>query len=196
MNGDGMNSPVLRIRLQKWIVYVMLCAIVLAIGVIVILTVFPREEAPKENILTASPLVGKQAPDFTLPALDGAEVSLSQFRGQPVLINFWASWCIPCREEMPELVRAYEAHKAEGFIILGVNLTHEDTLSDAQAFAKEFSISFPVLLDEDGTVSGKLYIIPGIPTSIFIDRDGLLKRIQVGKMTGQQIDRYVREILK
>ncbi|MCI0607841.1 MAG: TlpA family protein disulfide reductase [Anaerolineae bacterium] len=191
-----MNSPVSRTWLQKWTMYVMLAVIVVVIGVIVTLAVFPREHGPQQNVAGSSPLVGKPAPNFTLPTLDGTEVSLSQFRGQPVMINFWASWCPSCREEMPEMVRLYESHKSEGFMILGVNLTFSDSLPDVQAFASEFNITFPVLLDEDGTVTEKLYRIPGIPTIIFVNRDGTIERIQVGLITGKQMDQFVAEILK
>lgn len=81
-------------------------------------------------------------------------------------------------------------------MILGVNLTYSDSLPDVQAFASEFKITFPVLLDKDGTVTQKLYPVPGLPTSVFIHRDGIRAWAQIGKMTGQQIDQYVAEILK
>ena len=196
MKGKDMDSPVLRIRLQKWAIFVMLTATALAIGVIVALEVFPLERGQQQSAAGSSRLVGKQAPDFTLPTLDGAEVSLAQFGSQPVLINFWASWCLPCREEMPELVRSYESHKAEGFIVLGLNLTYSDALPDVQAFASEFNITFPVLLDKDGSVAERLYQIPGVPTSIFINRDGTIERIQVGIMTRKQIKQFIAEILR
>jgi len=136
------------------------------------------------------------APDFTLKTLDGSQVSLSQFRGHPVLINFWASWCAPCRLEMPELVRAYEAHKGEGFIVLAVNVTYQDSLEDAQRFVAEFDMTFPVPLDETGEVADNLYQVRGLPTSIFVDRNGLITKIKLGSMTGEQVNEYVGEILK
>jgi cytochrome c biogenesis protein CcmG, thiol:disulfide interchange protein DsbE len=175
---------------------VILLAIALAVGVIVSKTVFPLEQTSQQSNAGSSRFVGKQAIDFTLLALDGTEASLSQFRGQPVLINFWASWCLPCREEMPELVRSYEIHKAEGLMVLGVNLTYSDSVPDVQAFADEFNITFPVLLDKDGMVAERLYQIPGVPTSFFINRDGTIERIQVGVMNGKQIRQYVAEILR
>ena len=177
-------------------IYVMLAVTALAIGVIVILNVFSRDQSAQRSLPGSSSVAGKPAPDFTLSTLDGAEVSLSQFRGQPVLINFWASWCLPCREEMPELVRSYESHNAGGLMILGVNLTYSDSVPDAKAFVSEFNIDFPVLLDKDGMVAERLYQIPGIPTSIFINRDGTIERIQVGVMNGKQIRQYVAEILR
>ena len=101
-----------------------------------------------------------------------------------------------CIRDRPELVRSYETHKAEGLMILGVNLTYSDSLPDVQAFVNEFDITFPVLLDKDGAVAERLYRIPGVPTSIFINRDGTVERIQVGILTSRQIDQYIAEILR
>jgi len=191
-----MNTPTFQLRLQKWATFIMLAATALAIGVVAALTIFQPVQGPQHSALTPSPMIGGQAPDFALAGLDGAEISLSQLRGQPVLINFWASWCLPCREEMPELVRSYEAHKAEGFIVLGLNLTYIDSLPDVQGFVEEFSIPFPVLLDMDGAVAERLYRIPGVPTSVFVNRNGTVARIQVGLMTHRQIEQYVTEMLE
>ncbi len=142
------------------------------------------------------PVAGVLAPDFTLKTLDGGEVSLSQFRGRPVLINFWASWCPPCRLEMPDLVRAYETHKADGFVILGIDLTFQDSIPDVQAFVEEFNMTFPVLLDETSEVTLNLYQLRGLPMSIFVDRNGVIARMHIGAMTGEQIDEFVGDILE
>ena len=196
MKGDTMDRSRFRVRTHKWDILVMLISTALAILMIVTPSIFSREEIPQQSFPGSPLVVGKFAPDFTLLTLDGTEASLSQFRGQPVLINFWASWCFSCREEMPEMVRMYESHKAEGLMILGVNLTFQDTLPDVQAFASEFNITFPILLDEDGTVTEKLYQIPGILTTIFVNRDGTIERIQAGLITGSQFDQLVAEILE
>jgi len=143
-----------------------------------------------------APVAGAPAPDFTLKTLGGDAVTLSKFRGEPVLINFWASWCVPCRLETPDLVRAYEQHKSEGLVLLGVNLTAQDTLPEAEAFTKEFKISYPVPLDQTGKVAGELYRVLGLPTSVFVNRAGVITRVNVGAMTGAQIDQYLGEVLK
>lgn len=138
---------------------------------------------------------GNVAPDFTLPTLDGETIRLSDLRGQPLLINFWASWCGPCRLEMPELIRVYEAHRAEGFVILALNDTSHDSLPAVKAFVEELQLPFPVLLDETGAVSTDLYQLRGLPTSVFINQEGVIVRTYLGIMTGAQLDQFVAEIL-
>jgi cytochrome c biogenesis protein CcmG, thiol:disulfide interchange protein DsbE len=135
------------------------------------------------------------APDFTLQILDGKTIRLSDLRGQPVLINFWASWCGPCRLEMPELIRIYEAHRSEGFAILALNDTSHDSLPAVKAFVEELQLPFPVLLDETGAVSTDLYQLRGLPTSVFVNQEGVIVRTYLGTMTGAQIEQFVAEIL-
>ena len=154
----------------------------------------PSPALATENATLSEATAGSLAPDFTLRNLAGDPVKLSDLRGRPVLINFWASWCGPCRLEMPDLVRAYTAHKAEGFVILAVNPTFEDTLPEVKAFVKEFNMTFPVLLDETGEVTNQLYRLRGLPTSVFVNRAGRITRIHLGAMTNQQITEFVGEI--
>ncbi|MBI1881920.1 MAG: TlpA family protein disulfide reductase [Chloroflexi bacterium] len=144
----------------------------------------------------SDPVVGQLAPDFILKTLAGDQITLSSLRGQPVLLNFWASWCPPCRLEMPDLVRVYETRRAEGLVILGVNVTFQDSTSGAQAFVDEFKINFPTLLDETGQVTTDLYGIRGLPTSVFINPEGLITRINLGPMTGGQMDEFIGEIVE
>ena len=156
---------------------------------------FTTLAAPAHVSSAPAPVAGAPAPDFSLKSLDGQTITLSQLKGHPVLINFWASWCPPCRLEMPDLVRAYEAHRAEGFVLLGINVTSQDSLPDVKAFVKEFSMTFPVLLDEDATVE-TLYRLRGLPLSVFVDRQGVISRLNIGAMSAGQIGGYTGEILK
>lgn len=110
---------------------------------------------------------GKAAPSFELPLLDGSGVlSDEDLEGHPVVINFWASWCIPCREEAPLFERAWKAYKDEGVIFLGVNI--KDAESDARDFVKEFGITYPVVRDLDQTLT-KDFGVKGLPETFFID---------------------------
>lgn len=136
---------------------------------------------------------GSMAPDFTLEDIDGNQVSLSDFAGKPVLINFWASWCPPCRVEMPELQRVYKAQQDSGFAILAVNLLYQDNLDDVYDFFRQTKISFPTLLDEHGTVAAT-YRVGSLPTSVFVDTGGRIHLIQVGPMTQTFVESVLQEI--
>lgn len=159
-------------------------------------TTLPAAGSGSDSETGGAPEVGKSAPDFTLKTLDGGEITLSDVKGTAVLINFWASWCPPCRLEMPDLVRSYERYKDQGFVILGVDLTFQDALADVQDFVQEFNISYPILLDETGEVTLDNYRLIGLPMSVFVDREGIVRRMHIGAMTAQQIDEYVQEIVQ
>lgn len=189
-----MSDSIFPIRVKKKTFYAWV-GVMLVLGVIAVALILISNQEVQQNQPSVSLMIGNQAPDFMLPTLDGEMVSLSQFQGQPVLVNFWASWCLPCRQEMPEFVRIYTESKAEGLVILGVNLTQVDSLPETQAFVEEFEIQFPVLLDGDGVVKS-LYRVIGIPVSIFVRRDGIVTRIQIGVVTAEQINQYVSEIMK
>ena len=111
---------------------------------------------------------GKPAPDFRLKTLDGNEIKLSDFRGKTVLINLWASWCPPCRYEMPGIQAAYEKFNGKGLVVLGLNFTAQDNLQDVRDFVTELKLTFPILLDESGDVSAGLYGMRGMPTTILL----------------------------
>lgn len=126
-----------------------------------------------------NPQVGFAAPDFALDTLDGQSMKLSGLRGQPVLINLWASWCPPCRAEMPALDAVYRKYRDAGFVVLAVNTTYQDTETDARAFVQRLGLTFPILLDRDGATSQR-YKLQGLPTSYFVGRDGVIRDIVVG----------------
>ena len=127
------------------------------------------------------PEIGKLAPDFTLNGLDGQEVSLSGLRGKPVLLNFWATWCGPCRIEMPFLQEIYEKWTGKELVLLAVNL-HEDP-DKVREFVESAGYSFPVLLTAGNEVPLS-YNIRGIPATFFIDADGVIRDIKIGAFFG------------
>ncbi len=133
------------------------------------------------------------APDFTLQTLDGESVSLSDYRGKLVMINFWASWCPPCNSEMPDLQSYYEQHKDEDFIILGVN--YQDTPDKVQAFVEKYSVTFPILLDSDGRVAD-LFGVQGLPTSFFVDKEGNVLGYQPGPVTKEMLEDGITPLLQ
>ena len=136
-----------------------------------------------------SPREGFLAPDFTLDTLDGKRVALSELRGKVVVINFWATWCLPCREETPALEKSYAQYKDSGVVILGVNLTDQDSIREVESFVQEFRLTYPILLDRDGTVSNTLYQIRGLPTTFFVNREGIIRTAVVG---GPMSETFIR----
>ena len=126
-----------------------------------------------------APQAGFLAPEFTLDTMDGGTISLSKLRGKAVLVNIWASWCIPCRAEMPAMQAMYEEYSEKGFTILAVNSTIQDSQSAAAAFVAEHNLTFPILLDVDGEVS-RLYQVSALPSSFFVLPDGTIQEVVIG----------------
>jgi peroxiredoxin len=123
------------------------------------------------------------APQFTLAARGGRNVSLAQYHGQVVMLNFWASWCGPCRQEMPLLESIYKKYNRFGFTLLGVNVEPDSKAADE--WLKETPVSFPILYDRDSKVS-KLYEVAGMPSTVIIDRSGKLRMLHRGFKPGDE----------
>src|SRR5680860_310101 len=130
------------------------------------------------------PKIGEEAPDFTAVALNGDIVSLSDFRGQPVWINFWGAWCPPCRAEMPDIQTAYEVLEPQGLVLLAVSLG--DKPSEAAAFAEKNGVTFTILLDPERTLTSDAYPIYNFPTHIFVDKGGIVRNIVLSEMSSDQ----------
>jgi len=130
------------------------------------------------------------APDFTLKSDSGENLRLSEMRGEVVLINFWASWCGPCRQEMPILSELHDKYKTMGFTVLGINV--EENSSDARKLLKEMPVSFPVLFDNDSSVS-KQYDVAAMPSTVLVDRDGNMRYLHKGYKPGLE-DTYVDQV--
>ena len=135
------------------------------------------------------------APDFTLRTVSGPNMRLQEQRGQVVMINFWATWCGPCRQEMPHLSKLYEKYRASGFVLMGVNV--DDDARNAVDLAAKLGVKFPVLLDTDKKVS-KQYELITMPSTVLIDRDGKVRYVHRGYQNGleETYEKQVRELLK
>lgn len=143
-----------------------------------------------------SPRVGFAAPDFTLDLLGGRHVTLSELRGMVVVVNLWASWCPPCRAEMPALQRVYEANRDRGLEIVAVNTTFQDTEAGADEFVREFGLTFLVALDRDG-VASRSYLLRALPTTFFTDRSGIIREVVLGgPMSETTLQTAIEELLR
>jgi cytochrome c biogenesis protein CcmG, thiol:disulfide interchange protein DsbE len=132
---------------------------------------------------------GEAAPDFSLVLDDGRFLRLSDLQGQPVIVNFWATWCGPCRMEMPELVNA--ANADQDLVVLAVDV--QEAFTPVEKFAAEFEMSMPVVLDSNGKVRN-LYRVPGLPTTYFVDRAGKIASVVVGPLTPPVLTARLAEI--
>ena len=144
---------------------------------------------------TAAVQTSAAAPDFTLRSVGGANLRLGEQRGQVVLVNFWATWCGPCRQEMPHLNRLYDKYRSSGFVLLGVNI--DDDPRAAADLAAKLGLRFPVLLDTDKQVS-RVYDMSAMPATLLIDRDGRVRHIHRGYRDGVErtYEEQVRGLLK
>jgi peroxiredoxin len=170
---------------ERWYIVFSVAVAVILITVVWVLT--GRNNAALPSVSE----VNRPAPDFTLPALDGDDVQLRDYRGQIVLINFWGSWCEPCRRETPALQAAYEQFHDQGLVVIGVNLfddeqTQGNTRDDLQSFVEQYGVSYPIALDVEGQVARDYSIYP-IPTSLFIDAQGNIRYMRFSELTTEEI---------
>ena len=133
----------------------------------------------QNNDTITAPQMGFAAPDFSLQSISSTDYSLSALKGKPVIINFWASWCPPCRAEMPAFQKAFLEYQSSDIVILGINATDQDQPADVVDFVGRNNISFPILLDHTGIIS-RSYHLYSLPTTFFIDRSGIIQKVIIG----------------
>ena len=170
-------------------------ALILILGLIWIYLSADRSEA-SDSETVAAPQQGFIAPDFELPNSTGKTVKLSDLRGQAVLVNLWATWCPPCREEMQSIEKVYNEYKDQGFVVLAVNMTYQDDTQKIPAFVAERELTFPILLDETGNMAND-YQMRSLPSSYFIGRDGVINEVVIGGPMAEALLRTrVEEIIR
>jgi thiol-disulfide isomerase/thioredoxin len=151
---------------------------------------FNRLIANAGSEVLQAPAKTSPAPDFQLEALDGSSISLADLRGRPVLINFWATWCGPCQQEMPLLQQYYQKYKAD-LVVLAVN--NDEPRPDVQAFVTNLNLTFPVLLDPGMKVED-LYQVRAFPTTFFVDKSGTIRYQHIGILNEGQLVQYLAQL--
>ncbi len=158
---------------QKWLLIVFGIAVM---GIAVLMLIF------------SSGTAGAQVPDFTATTLSGETVHLTDYKGQVVMLNFWATWCPPCKAEMPTIQAAYKYYREQGFTVLAINNREQST--QIQPFANALALTFPIVLDTDSALQDT-FAIKGYPTSLFISDAGEVYATHTGMLTPQQLDGYI-----
>lgn len=140
-------------------------------------------------LLGAAAVVRAETPEYSLPDLKGETHSLSDYRGKWVVVNYWATWCPPCQEEIPDLIDFYEQNKSKDIVVLGVN-TEEISREQLASFAESYLISYPILRS-DPIIASPLGPVPGLPTTYIVAPDGEPVARQVGPVTSKQLTDYI-----
>ena len=158
---------------------------------------FASSEQAMEGIDESSQTIGINqgniAPDFELNTLDGKSIKLSDFRGQKVIINMWATWCPPCRAEMPDMQKFYDNYKDENATVIAINMTTSEKSEDRiHEFLDELGITFPVVLDKQNKV-GQMYQVHALPTSYIIDSEGIIQQKVTGPMNYEMMKKLIKE---
>jgi len=177
---------------KRW--SLVLCSLMILGGVWIWISAVPASATTGGEI--PSPREGFAAPSFSLETLDGGAVSLGDLQGKVVIVNLWATWCPPCRAEMPAIERVYQANADQGLEILAIHTTFQDSQEAAQAFVQDLGLTFPVLLDRNGDIS-RQYQLRALPSTYFIDRNGVIQRVVIGgPMSEATLETSVQELLR
>ncbi len=142
--------------------------------------------------LAPAPHADFPAPPFTLQSTTGEQFDLAALKGKVVLVNFWATWCPPCRAEMPAIDQLYRTNREAGLVVLGINQGEDQAA--VQSFAGQFNLSFPILLDPNGAVNAR-YNVSALPTTFIIDRKGIIHDLVIGPVTREQVQRKIQPLL-
>ena len=181
-------------KLRSLLLVPALALLALSVGACGVLNVSGLNAANAGSTRPTTAKIGDLAPEISLTSLTGDPIVLSKLVGRPVIVNFWATWCGPCREEFPALVRKYKQYKDQDLVIIGVNYQDENSDDGVRTFMQNTLVNFPIVRDV-GERAGRMYRVNGLPTSIFIDRKGIIRDIVVGgPMTDQFLDQQIAKI--
>jgi cytochrome c biogenesis protein CcmG/thiol:disulfide interchange protein DsbE len=139
-----------------------------------------------------APVVGRRGPDFTLTSLDGESVSLASLQGHPIVLNFFATWCIPCRSELPAFQEMARRHAERGLAVLLVDLQEDP--GDVGQFLESLKVSLPAVVDDTGHVT-KAYRVRGLPSTFFVDREGVIRAVQLGALDDRTLEGGIAKIV-
>ncbi|MDQ0220495.1 redoxin domain-containing protein [Peribacillus cavernae] len=165
-------------------------ALLIVLLTVAIVQSMDHEEKEVSNDNLGGLKVGAKAPDFELKTLSGEKVSLSDYEGKKVMINFWATWCPPCKKEMPEMEKFHQKAGSD-VVILAVNIDPEN---DVKGFVDEKGVTFPILLDQEEDLVNEQYQVMAMPTTFFVDKEGVIKNKFVGGMTLTQMESHMNKI--
>lgn len=154
----------------------------------------PQAKAVVDLSIPAEPQIGFRAPDFTLQTLDGVAIRLSDLAGRPVLINYWATWCVPCQKELPLLQTLYQEYQGKGLVIITINAIEQDSVEKVQAMVAEKGMTYPVLLDK-GDQFAKAYQAIFFPTTFFVDASGVIQHITLGDSSEADLRARIESLL-
>ena len=188
------RQPSLAKSRNNWFYVNIVVAIMLILVGVAILFWMGQQSSQQQVSSVRAPLPqqGQPAPNFSLMSLSGEPVSLSDYSGQVVLVNMWATWCPPCKAEMPTIHEYYQTHRNDGFVVLAVN--SQEKAANVNSFIQATGFTFPVLLDDQATVMDQ-YNVLGLPTSFIIGRDGTIQHTHTGQITEDQLEQYIDPLL-
>lgn len=193
---DGIRPRWWRAGLALWVMTFLIAGIFIARGLAfpAVVATWERLQTPPTDIVNRAVIVpAGPAPDFTLRLFDGGAFHLAEHRRQVVVVNFWASWCVPCRREARRLVVASHTYRDRGVVFVGIDI--QDTDNDARAFLRQYSVQYPNGPDRNSSVSSAFRVV-GVPTTYFIDRRGQIRRRWMGEIHDSQLARFIGAALQ